>query len=135
MAIYNLQPCKTSARPWVLLVEDDLLVQKINYVLLERAGCQVTAVGTGGQAVTEANDQYDLILMDLGLPDMTGYDAMSQIRQKLGNKLTPIIVLTAFDVREVEEKCLAVGANEVFSKTLPPDDFEAIVHRYLNCSE
>jgi CheY-like chemotaxis protein len=132
MATCNLQQNNATTRPLVLLVEDDLIVQKVNRILLEKSGCQVNAVKTGAEALAQINEQYDLVFMDLGLPDMTGYEATTQIRQKLGAKRIPIIVLTAFDVGEVEEKCLSVGVNEVFSKTLPLDNFKNILERYLN---
>jgi len=117
--------------PHVLLIEDDLIVQKVHSIMLKCLGCYVEIAGTGQQAVAQATDQCDLILMDLGLPDLSGYEVTTQIRQKLQKKTIPIIVLTAFIISEVKDKCLATGANGIFNKPLTKDNLKKILQDHL----
>src|SRR6185437_14797117 len=66
----------------VLLVEDNKLVRKMSIIVLEQLNCMVDAVSTGRSGIEYANNRhYDLIFMDIGLPDMCGLDVIDQIRK------------------------------------------------------
>lgn len=115
----------------VLLVEDDLIIQKIHRMGLEKIGCQVDIAVTGEEAISKAKDQYDLIFRDIGLPDKNGFEVTAAIRQQESDTpQTPIVVLTAYTVDEVHAQCLAAGADEVFTKPLPMAKFQSIIEKY-----
>jgi CheY-like chemotaxis protein len=98
----------------VLLAEDETVNRRLVTRLLERIGCQVHGVGTG-TAVVEAvrAHVYDVILMDIGMPELDGYGATAQVRQlerALGRR-TPIIALTAHSDAQTRATCVASGMD------------------------
>lgn len=108
-----------SSSPDVLLVEDSPIIQLAATSLLEKLNCFVDTVGSGEDAIAHCKEKsYDLILVDIGLPGINGFDAAYQIKQLADCKLTPIVALTAHATHEVNEQCQAVGINEVVSKPL-----------------
>ncbi|MBK0402720.1 PAS domain S-box protein [Adhaeribacter sp. BT258] len=104
----------------ILVVEDIALNQLLMKTLLEDFGFKMDVAGNGRIALEMLNDcDYDLVLMDLQMPEMNGFDATKHIREEM-NCNVPIIALTA-DVTTVDvEKCKAVGMNDYISK--PIDD-------------
>ncbi|MEQ1582314.1 MAG: response regulator, partial [Steroidobacteraceae bacterium] len=104
----------------VLLVEDNIVNQKVAERFLERLGCRVTTVGDGAAAVIACNDaSYDLVFMDMQMPVMDGLTATRHIR-KLENKSArvPIVALTANAMPGQLELCLAAGMNAYLTKPL-----------------
>ncbi len=113
----------------VLLVEDNKLVRKMSIIVLEQLNCKVDAVSTGRSGIEYAgNRHYDLIFMDIGLPDICGLDAINQIRK---HSEVPIIALTAHSDREYIAESYKVGANEFFVKPLNNDIGQAMIQRYV----
>jgi two-component system aerobic respiration control sensor histidine kinase ArcB len=105
----------------ILLVEDNAVAAKVATLLLTRLGAKVTLAGTGKGAIEEATQKnYDLILLDIGLPDISGIEVAQKIREFEAekNKSTPIIALTAHVGKEEEQTYLDAGINEVLSKPL-----------------
>jgi two-component system, sensor histidine kinase and response regulator len=107
----------------VLLAEDSLINQKLAVGLLSRAGYQVTVANNGKLAVEafEANE-FDLILMDVQMPEMDGLDATRAIRKieaTTGGHI-PIIALTAHAMQGDRERCLEVGMDDYLSKPIRP---------------
>ncbi len=106
----------------ILLADDRRDVWRIGKYFLERCGAHVTVVEDGRQAVDEVirsvsvGPQYDLILMDMQMPVMTGREAVSEIR-KLGLTL-PIIALTADAMEGERQSCIQMGCNEYFPKPI-----------------
>src|SRR6185437_7083495 len=100
----------------VLVVEDIALNQLLMKTLLDDFGFQRDVVSNGKIAIEKLQIQsYDIILMDLQMPEMNGFEATEYIRNKLNSKI-PIIALTA-DVTTVDlEKCKAVGMNDYIAK-------------------
>jgi len=81
-------------QPPILLVEDTPLLQFLHQEFLKPIACDVVA--TGAEALFMASShRYDLILMDLGLPDISGLEVIQQLRQDIKNQKTPIVILTA----------------------------------------
>lgn len=113
----------------VLLVEDDKIVQKVHYHFLASYGCIVDIAEDGFQAVEKAKNNYDLILMDIGLPTMSGIEATTIIREN--NKIVPIVGLTGFIQDEIKQNCLAVGMNEVATKPIKMENLKALVQRLV----
>ncbi len=114
----------------VLLVEDNPINQKVAQKLLERAGHTVTIAGNGKEALHVLSDSvFDLVLMDVAMPEMDGLEATQAIRQKeLGqpNRL-PIVAFTAHAMVGDRERCLAAGMDAYVTKPVqPPLLFQAM---------
>ncbi|OON67233.1 PAS domain S-box protein [Hymenobacter sp. CRA2] len=115
----------------VLLVEDNEYNRMLAQSFLRHAQIEVTEADNGAVAVELARQQeFDLILMDVQMPIMDGYDATVQLRQELGLQI-PIIALTANAIRGDDQKCLAVGMNDYLSKPFHEEELLKIVHEWL----
>ncbi len=102
----------------VLLVEDNPLNQKLMTVLLGKLGCLVDIANNGQQAIERsAARTYDVVLMDLQMPVMDGFEATEIIRRRNGSNV-PIVALTARAFKDDEERCRAVGMNDFLTKPI-----------------
>lgn len=119
----------------VLLAEDNLVNQKVMMRFLERWNVEMKVVDNGLEAVEAVKENnYDVILMDLQMPKMDGYEASENIR-KLDDpykRKIPIIALTAAALKEVREKVYASGMNDFVTKPFNPDELE---HKLFNYTE
>jgi CheY-like chemotaxis protein len=118
----------------VLLVEDNRVNQLLATRLLERRGHEVVLAETGREAVTaHAREKFDVILMDVQMPDMNGYEATAAIRAAEGTSSdgTPIIAMTANAMRGDRERCLAAGMNGYVSKPIDPAALFDAIDRVL----
>jgi len=113
----------------ILVAEDNPMNQKLAVTLLKKAGYSVDAV-EDGRMVMEAVKRraYDLILMDVQMPEMNGFDATQAIRAMEGEaKHTPIIAMTAHAMKGDRERCLQAGMDDYISKPIEPQElFDAI---------
>jgi CheY-like chemotaxis protein/HPt (histidine-containing phosphotransfer) domain-containing protein len=103
----------------ILLAEDNLVNQKVAARVLERGGHQVVVVGDGNQALTALEaGQFDLVLMDVQMPDMDGFEATAAIREREKTTLDhiPIIAMTAYAMKGDRERCLEAGMDDYVSK-------------------
>ena len=116
----------------VLLVEDDPVNQKVVTRLLEKLGHRVTSAWDGFEAVSMAESMdYDLVLMDMMMPNLDGYQATIQIRERengLG-KHTPIIALTGNALKGDDIKCFDVGADGYLSKPVSSGSLISEINR------
>jgi CheY-like chemotaxis protein len=111
----------------ILLAEDNAINQRVAQRVLEKAGHSVVVAGDGRQAVEEFSRQhFDLILMDVQMPEMDGFEATAAIRERegLSAKRTPIIALTAHAMSGDRERCLASGMDGYVHK--PIDTLEML---------
>ncbi|MEY4414856.1 MAG: hypothetical protein RIQ53_2149 [Pseudomonadota bacterium] len=113
----------------VLLAEDNLVNQEVTLGLLRSAGLQAEAVGTGSQAVARAlAEPFDLILMDVQMPELDGLEATRQLRRLIGDTL-PILALTANTDFEDRSACTAAGMDDVLEKPVQVQRFyERLLH-------
>jgi CheY-like chemotaxis protein/HPt (histidine-containing phosphotransfer) domain-containing protein len=101
----------------ILLVDDGATNRKLISLILRRAGCKVTLAEDGLQAVRFAHEaEFDVILMDMQMPEMDGYSATRRLRDR--GVTTPIVALTANAMKGDEEKCLAAGCSGYLTKPL-----------------
>ncbi len=129
----------------ILVVEDDPSVRTLVKAVLEHNGNQVSTseTATDGQAKATEND-YDMIILDLGLPDGDGYEVCKNLRDE--NITTPVLILSGEQETDVKVKCLKVGADDYLTKPFNTEELiarlEAIKRRseasgdqIINCGE
>ncbi len=105
----------------ILLAEDDFINRTLALALLEQAKLEVAIVENGLEVLRESSRQdYDLILMDMQMPEMDGYKATTAIREREREegKHTPIVAMTAYAIEGDREKCLAAGMNDYLPKPI-----------------
>jgi PAS domain S-box-containing protein len=116
----------------VLLVEDNAINQLAAASMLTRLGCRVATADSGEKAIELVGGQpFDLIFMDVQMPNMDGFEATRLIRQlDAPAAATPIVAMTANAMEGDREKCLAAGMNDYLSKPVTKDDLTAILQRW-----
>ncbi len=120
----------------VLLVEDDPVNQVVTQELLAGAGLQFELAITGTQAVEMATRAtYDLILMDMFMPEMDGLEATRRIRALPGRESVPIVAMTANAFSEDRQSCLAAGMNDFIEKPVNPRKLFATIQHWLTKAE
>jgi len=101
----------------VLIVDDDQMNRELMETVLKRAGYQVAHANSGVQALrVVATQPPDLILLDVRLGEMSGYDVCAQLKSEPETRSIPIIILTAADNEEDEQNALRAGADGFFPK-------------------
>jgi len=114
----------------VLLAEDNLSNQLVTTLLLEKFGAAVTVVEHGQKALEKVlAEDFDLILMDMRMPVMNGYEATKAIRRK-GIK-TPIVALTGYAFKDDKDKCLDAGCDDYLAKPIYRKKLFETVSKYL----
>lgn len=117
----------------ILVAEDNPSNQKLISILLQKIGVEVTIAEDGQIAVDKALEgAYDLILMDMQMPNLNGYDASRQLRNK--GCTTPIIAVTANAMMGDEEKCVEAGCDGYISKPIDRAKLSEVVARYIPIS-
>lgn len=105
-----------------MLAEDNKVNQSLAVHVLKKFGFSADIADNGKIAVEKIQQkQYDLVLMDMQMPEMDGYEATTIIRKELKSNI-PIIALTAHVLQEEREKCLALGMNEYVAKPFDPKE-------------
>jgi two-component system, sensor histidine kinase and response regulator len=118
----------------ILLAEDNLVNQTLGLRLLEKRGHTVILAENGRQALTAfSNGSFDLLLMDLQMPEMDGIEATSEIRrlEQLTKHHVPIIAMTAHAMKGDRERCLEAGMDGYVAKPLNPRDLWDEMERLL----
>ena len=116
----------------ILVVEDEEDNRQILRDLLEPTGYELVEVEDGVQAVaTVARQRPDLILMDIHLPNMDGYEATRRIRSNPDNKGIPIIAVTSYALTGDEGKAIAAGCDAYVAKPYSPRELLAKIREYL----
>ncbi|MDN5350166.1 MAG: hypothetical protein PWQ54_1562 [Bacteroidales bacterium] len=117
----------------ILVAEDQIINRKIVVQLLEKKGWHVKAVENGRTALEEAsNKKYDIILMDVQMPEMDGFDSTRNIRQFENDKdyHTPIVAMTAHAMKGDREKCLAAGMDYYITKPVNPSELYETIEKF-----
>ena len=117
----------------VLLVDDDIRNIYALSGVLEDRGLQVIAARNGQEALTalDQNPAINLVLMDIMMPIMNGFEAMEKIRQQAAFRTLPIIALTAKAMKEDREKCMQAGASDYLTKPVNVDRLLSIMRVWL----
>ncbi len=117
----------------ILLAEDNPINQKLAIVLLQKSGHSVDAVETGAQAFEKVKtSQYSVVLMDVQMPDMDGFEATRQIRiwEQSSHQHIPIIAMTAHAMSGDRERCIAAGMDDYVTKPLEPRVLFNVIDRW-----
>jgi PAS domain S-box-containing protein len=131
----TLQPATRSLH--ILLAEDQPVNQRLAVRLLEKRGHSVVFANNGREALDFlAHEAVDLVLMDMQMPEMDGFEATDTIRQeeKTTGQHLPIIAMTAFAVKGDRERCLAAGCDDYLAKPIDSRSFLDLVERLGNSS-
>lgn len=116
----------------ILLVEDDADTRVLYATALHHAGYDVLIAGTGTAGLAQARTtKPDLILMDMLLPIMDGWEVTSALKSDPETADIPIIALTAYGFVSDEEKALAIGCNSYLAKPCTPSELIVAVHNQL----
>ena len=117
----------------VLLVEDNVVNQRLAQKLLERVGCNVTvAVDGSGALEFLSKELFDLVLMDCQLPGLDGFEVTRRIRRtESQNQEVPIIALTAHAMRGDRERCISAGMNEYVTKPIDKKTLYQTIEKML----
>ncbi|CAK0781784.1 two-component system, sensor histidine kinase and response regulator [Gammaproteobacteria bacterium] len=116
----------------ILLVEDNEINQQVAMEFLQLMGLQVTIAGNGHQAIMALQQQsFDLVLMDLQMPEMDGFEATRLIRGEAAWRELPIIAMTAAAMSQDRERCLAAGMNEHVPKPIDPHQLTNVLLTWL----
>ena len=124
-------------RTRLLLAEDNPMNQKLAIALLKRAGYWVDAVENGKMVIEGLKRKnYDLILMDVQMPEMDGLEATQAIRKTEGmERHTPIIAMTAHAMKGDRERCLEAGMDGYISKPIEPQELLDAIKKWTGCSD
>ncbi|UQB42322.1 response regulator [Thiomicrospira microaerophila] len=137
VSLTNADPAQqnfSSAR--VLLVEDNLINQKLALALLKKLGIEAEWAENGQRALDRLAEQpFDLVLMDCQMPVLDGYQATEQLRACSGiNQTTPVIALTANAMQGDKERCSAAGMNDYLTKPINPNLLASALQKWLKVS-
>jgi two-component system sensor histidine kinase/response regulator len=118
----------------ILPAEDNTVNQRLAARWLEKRGHHVVVAGNGREALEAlAKESFDLVLMDVQMPEMDGMEATAAIREKEkgSGSRQPIIALTAHAMKGDREKCLAGGMDGYLTKPIRPQELDDIIEDYV----
>lgn len=121
----------------ILIAEDDESNRKVTSAMLKHLGYRADAVSNGREALMALKQRpYDIIIMNLRMPEMDGLEATRLIRQYCPPSLQPkIIALTAFILPNSRETCLEAGMNDFIPKPVKMDDLAKILSKHIRILE
>ena len=121
-----------TAKVKILCVDDDEIMRQVVGLIFEQQGLQVRTASHGGEGVDMALEWLpDLILMDLMMPIMDGFQATETLRADPRTRQIPIVAFSAASESSVQARILAAGMTGLISKPILLDDLVRIVHTYL----
>ena len=117
----------------VLLVDDNNVNLQIAAEILKKSGCKVTTANSGKNAINAAKkERFDLIFMDIQMPDMDGVESAKRIKAEEKNKNTPVIAMTAYSMKGDREKYLSSGMDDYISKPIAPESLVYTVKKWID---
>ena len=115
----------------ILLAEDNVVNQKVATAMLERLGYGADVVNDGKEVLEAVRETaYDIVLMDLRMPEMDGFETTSKLHAEIDEGERPrIIAMTAYAMRQDRERCFDAGMDDYIPKPIKPEDLEAALLR------
>ena len=116
-------------KPAVLLVEDDELTKKIEEFTFRELGCDVVTAPDAQSALEALDKPYDLVILDVGLPDQSGVRLAEAIRRgrTKQNHSTPIVIVSTYASDTDRERYLTAGATDVLSKPMDHEKIKSLL--------
>lgn len=116
----------------ILIVEDNADWREVLMMMIQRLGYDVISAGDGEDGIAQASAAHpDLVLMDLGLPRMSGDQAIARLKADPATKDIPVVVQTAFGVGPSAQRAMDAGAAEILHKPITMGGIEHILCKYL----
>ena len=122
----------------ILLAEDNSVNQMLARHLLERRGHTVTVANNGQEAIVKwEQEAFDLVLMDVQMPEMDGLEATASIREKEKETVDHILIIamTAYAMKGDKERCLETGMDGYISKPIDKDELDAVIAQVMRKGE
>jgi PAS domain S-box-containing protein len=118
--------------PRILLVDDNQINQKVAVQILKKMGCVVDVAGNGMEAIFFVIEKtYDLILMDIQMPEMDGLTATKKIKEMRIKDLAPIVAMTAYSMEEDKERFLNAGMDDYLPKPIKSESIVNIIKKWV----
>ncbi len=119
-------------RARVLVIEDDPASLELLRYLLESAGHEVRTAGDGATGLRAALEHvHELILCDLQMPELTGYEVIDRLRKDPRRSAVPVIAVSAYSMLGDRDLALAAGFSEYLTKPVDPETFVETINRFL----
>lgn len=120
-------------KPSILLVEDQEISRKVVILILSDLNCEVTAARSGQEALELFNhNSYDIVLIDIGLPDISGLKVAEEIRNTKNAKANvPIAVISAYSSSKYIEKANLIGLNDFIIKPICKENLEQLINKHI----
>ena len=116
----------------VLLIEDNTDCRELFAMMVRHLGCDVLQADDGELGVQKAlSENPDLIIMDIGMPNMNGMEALACLRESAVTKTTPIVVYTAWVGENYRDAALKSGAHEFITKPISFGELQRVLLRYI----
>ena len=120
-------------KKYILLVEDNDPIRENTVEVLELANFEVNAISSGKKGLEMIDERKpDLILCDIAMPQMDGYEFLKVVREDFGLTSTPFIFFTAFSEKSDIQKGMQLGANAYMIKPFEPDDLISLIRQHLD---
>ncbi len=136
---HSLEETRAQARAKVLVVEDNVVNQKVAIRLLEKCHCRADVAANGQEAIEALSRiAYDCVLMDCLMPDMDGFEATATIRQRESTTglRVPIIAMTANTMEGDRERCIEAGMDDYIPKPMKVEALRDILQKWISsCAE
>ena len=127
----NMEDKKMESKK-ILVIDDDKNNRYLISFLLEKEGFEVVIATNGLEGIEAARkQQVDLIIMDIRMPKMNGYEATKRIRRLKNYKSIPIVALTSYAMMEDKEKAMRAGCTRYMSKPITPETFISEIKKIL----
>jgi CheY-like chemotaxis protein len=122
----------------ILVIDDNRITRAATIFLLESMGCRVVAAGSGhaGIAIVK-QENVDVILMDIDMPEMDGFQCSREIRQltNCSNSRVPIIAFTASNLPDIADYCVRFGINDYIEKTASAEELGHLLKKWFMAAE
>jgi CheY-like chemotaxis protein len=133
LSIFDFPPEKPRTKGRALVVEDNMVNQRVIVQMIEKRGYAVDVASNGLEALDQlSRTTYDLVLMDCQMPEMDGYEATREIRRLEGSsRHTTIVAVTANAMVGDREKCMDAGMDDYLSKPVKMEALDAMLNRWF----
>ena len=116
----------------VLVTDDQPQIVEVVRLSLERAGCRVEVAASGLAALRRADsERIDLLIIDIGMPDMDGFETLRQLKRKPGYAALPVIILTGSGDAKVRAEAEQIGVAAFLTKPFSPTELQRRVQKLL----